>query len=165
MGIKLISKILPASPDKVLVKAKNAEAALARMAHVNALINQMNDIGYYEIDLSSTNIVDVTTSKGIIDILNIVTTNAGSGPQLSFAKPAIITIANPDIPTPGADQTYIQLTPYYNPGILDTAVPYVLATGFVTQGVTVDIHNASPEIVGADQWEGSLYFYYEIKII
>ena len=41
---KLLNKIFPASPDAILKKAPESEAALARMAHVNTIVNDLSDI-------------------------------------------------------------------------------------------------------------------------
>lgn len=155
---KLLNKIFPASPDSILKKATEAEAAVARMAHVNTIINDLSDIGRYEIDLDITTTLDVNTNKGIIDITNI-------DPTLDpgFNGYSIITLVNaPVLNIANRDNLYIQLTPYYNATGDDNFVPYVLASGFL-DGFNIKIYNASSVAVGVDQASGPFYLYYEIK--
>lgn len=163
MSIRLTPKQYPGSPDNAIKKASQAEAAVARFAHVNALTYELNDIAHYELDLSSTLSVNITTSKGIIDI-----TNADSylpDPAPAFGSYINIILANPDVATAGVDNTYVQLTPYYNQIINDNAIPYVIAVGGGPTGLNVRIYNASPDTADPGQWGGSFYLYYEIKTL
>ena len=62
---KLLNKIFPASPDAILKKATDAEAALARMAHVNTIVNDLSDIAKYDLDVDATYILPINTNKGL----------------------------------------------------------------------------------------------------
>lgn len=118
--------------------------------------------GSYELDLGTTNVVTVTTQKGIIDILGMgsVTTT----PDPSYANPEVIYINNPelDLTVANRENIYIQYSVYYSPASADNAIPYVLATGAVTTGLEFSIFNANPAIALATNWQGSLYLYYEL---
>jgi hypothetical protein len=120
--------------------------------------------GSYELDLGATNVVTVTTQKGIIDILGMgsVTTT----PDPSYANPEVIYINNPalDLTVANRENIYIQYSVYYSPSGDDTAIPYVLTTG-VTTGLELSIFNASPVAAGSDQWTGEFYLYYELYTI
>ena len=61
---KFLNKIFPASPDAILKKATDAEAALARMAHVNTIVNDLSDIAKYDLDLTMSMILPVNTKIG-----------------------------------------------------------------------------------------------------
>ena len=158
---KLLNKIFPASPDQILKKATDAEAALARMAHVNTIINDLSDIAHYELDVSSTLELAVNTNKGIIDIKGwdtVVPTN-------DWATSTVITLTNnPILNIANRDNLYIQITPYYAAASNDTFIPYVLVTG-ATDGLNLTVWNANPAAAGANQGEGSFYLYYEIKYL
>jgi hypothetical protein len=163
MGIKLTPKMYPASPDPVLKKSSQAEAAVARFAHVNALTYELNDIAFYELDIASSLIVNVTTSKGIIEILNMDTYLPDPAP--AFGSYVNIVIGNPEIVIAGRDKTYVQLTPYYSQIINDNAIPYVMPVGALPAGLDVRIYNASPDTADPGQWGGAFYLYYEIKVL
>lgn len=159
MSIKLVRPLVPASPDPVIAKHAIREAALPRFAHLNELVGELNDVGYYNLDVTSTLIVDITTTKGIIDITGMDT--LAPDPDVAFGSAVVILLTHPDIPFT-TDDTYVQLTPYYNPAVDDAAIPYTLVTGMLN-GVNVSIFNASPAVAGAGQWAGLFYLYYEIK--
>jgi hypothetical protein len=160
MSIKLVRPLAPASPDPIIAKHPIKEAALPRFAHLNELVGELNDIAHYDLDLTSTTVVNVTTTKGIIDITGM--DSLSPDPDVAFGSPVFILIANPDV-TFNTDQTYLQLTPYYNPAVFDNAIPYVLVSGMIANGVYTVIYNASPAAAGANQWEGLFYLYYEMK--
>jgi len=117
--------------------------------------------GSYELDLGVTNVVTVTTQKGIIDITNITYI---SSPDPAFASAELIYINNPelDLTVANRENIYIQYSVYYSPEFDDTAIPYVLATGVVTTGLEFSIFNANPSVAGANQWFGAFYLYYEL---
>ena len=121
--------------------------------------------GSYELDLAVTNVVTVTTQKGIIDILGMgsVTTT----PDPSYANPEVIYINNPalDLTIANRENIYIQYSVYYSPTNTDNAIPYVLATGAVTTGLEFSIFNANPAVALATNWQGDLYLYYELYTI
>lgn len=158
---KLLNKLFPASPDAILKKATDAEAAVARMAHVNTIVNDLSDIAHYELDASVTNTLNINTNKGIIDITNwdvaVPLPDWGSSSVISLVNNPVLNIAN-------RDNVYLQITPYYNPAANDTFIPYVLATGMV-DALYLTIFNANPTAAGANQGEGAFYLYYEIKTL
>jgi len=162
MAIKLLQKLFPASPDPVIASHQIREAALPRFAHLNELVNDISDIAYYTVDASSTSVVSVTTSKGIIEINNFE--SVASLPTPSFAVSSPLYIYNADIST-NADDNYVQITPYYIQALNDKAIPYILVTGALANQVSLNIYNASPAVAGANQWEGTFYIFYEIKNI
>lgn len=120
--------------------------------------------GFYELNLGATNVVTVTTQKGIIDITKIVD---GVIPAISFGSAEVIYINNPelDLTVANRENIYIQYSVYYSPTGDDTAIPYVLATTAPTVGLELSIFNASPVAPGADQWTGAFYLYYELYTI
>lgn len=124
--------------------------------------------GSYELDLGDTNIVTVTTQKGIIDIIGMGA--VGTTPDPSYVNPEVIYINNPDLDlTEGnRDRIYIQYSVYYSPTFDDNAIPYVLATGFVPTptGLEFTIFNANPDPnPGGNNWLGAFYLYYELYTI
>lgn len=157
---KLLNKLFPASPDAILKKATDAEAAVARMAHVNTIVNDLSDLAKYELDLDVTNTLAINTNKGIIDIFNL-----GDAPPLEgFQDSVLITLTNtPVLNLANKENIYVQLTPYYGAAAGDEFVPYVLVTGAV-DGLNLKIYNASP-LLGTNQGTGSFYLYYEIKTL
>jgi len=159
---KLLNKIFPASPDAILKKATDAEAALARMAHVNTIVNDLSDIAHYELDLNGVLDLPINTNKGIIDLINL---DISSLPDPGFDTNIVITLVNnPILNIANRDNLYIQITPYYAPAANDTFIPYVLVTG-ATNGLNITIWNANPAPDGANQGEGAFYLYYEIKTL
>lgn len=163
MGLKIFRKLFPASPDQIIRNAQYKEAALPRFAHLNELVDQVNDIAAYSIDLSAVTTLAVTTSKGII----AVTIDTGaSDPDPAFATSVSFTITNDDIPA-DLNSVYVQVTPYYTivPAADDLAIPYVIVAGNIADTITLSIYNASPTAAGADQWTGVLYLYYEIRTL
>lgn len=121
--------------------------------------------GSYELDLAVTNVVTVTTQKGIIDIVGMGV--PGNIPAISFGSAELIYINNPELNLTVANREniYIQYSLYYSPAIDDTAIPYVLATTAPTVGLELSIFNASPVAEGANQWTGAFYLYYELYTI
>jgi hypothetical protein len=157
---KFLNKIFPASPDAILKKATDAEAALARMAHVNTIVNDLSDIAKYELDLDATNTLAINTNKGIVDVFNL----GDAPPTEGFGDYVLITLTNaPVLNIANKENIYVQLTPYYGAAAGDEFVPYLLVSG-ATDGLNIKIYNASP-LLGVDQGTGSFYFYYEIKTL
>ena len=116
---------------------------------------------YYELDLDTTNVANVGTIKGIIEISNI---DGASEPDPSFATSQQIYINNPNLLLTEAnrDNIYIQYSVYYKPVGVDNAIPYVISNGATPNGVGFQVFNANPAVAGANNWEGKLYLYYEI---
>lgn len=171
---KLLSKIFPASPDQYLKKSPDAQATLARMAHLNTIVNDLSDIGHYELDLGlfvQPYTLEINTNRGIIDILNL----GGFEILGPFANSFTITLVNnPILKLDNRDNIYLQLTPYYSaytsgppPPLVteDTFIPYVMATGFIVapDGLNITIWNANSAPAGTNQCQGDFYLYYEIK--
>ena len=117
---------------------------------------------HYELDMSVTNTVTVTTPRGIIDIVNMAT-----GPLLTpdpaFASTTAFYINNPelDLTIGNRDNIYIQYSVYYSASGVDNAIPYLINTG-LTSGAQFNLYNANPAVAGADNWDGALYVYYEL---
>ena len=162
MAIKLLQKLFPSSPDPVIASHQIREAALPRFAHLNEVVGDVSDYGFYTVDASSTLVVPVTTSKGIIEIDNFE--SVATLPAPSFVTTSPLYIYNTDIST-NPDDNYVQITPYYIQAITDRAIPYILVAGALTNQVTLNIYNASPAVAGANQWAGTFYIFYEIKNI
>lgn len=162
MAIKLLQKLFPASPDPVIASHQIREAALPRFAHLNEVVGDVSDYGFYTVDASSTLVVPVTTSKGIIEIDKFE--SVATLPAPSFVSTSPLYIYNTDIST-NPDDNYVQITPYYIQTTNDKAIPYILVAGALTNEVTLNIYNASPTLAGANQWKGTFYIFYEIKNI
>ena len=159
---KFLNKIFPASPDAILKKAPESEAALARMAHVNCIVNDLSDIAKYDLDLTMSMILPVNTNKGIIDITGLY--DIGT-PDPAFDSNKIILLTNsPVLNLANKENLYIQLTPYYSPASGDLFVPYVITTGAI-DGLNITIYNANPAPDTGTNGQGAFYLYYEIKSI
>lgn len=120
---------------------------------------------HYELDISqSPYTVQVTTPRGIIDIIN---TDFGGGPLPAFASSYIFAINNPelDLTIANRDNIYVQYSVYYRQSGDDSAIPYLISTGFVPDGLQFNLYNANGALAGADQWSGALYVYYELYTI
>lgn len=134
----------------------------ARVSHVNYVIqgfNEANDLGYYEIDLSVSPVVNVSTQRGIIEIFNV---NAVP-PDPAFGTSTSFTINNPDLDLSLANREniYVQYSVYYSQAPVDNAIPYLISTGVVS-GLQFTLYNANPAVGLASQWQGDLYIYYEL---
>jgi hypothetical protein len=135
----------PASPDKALQQAySQAEGAPARIAHVNRLSRDVNDIKYYEADLQTgtSAILRIFSKKGIVDVINYDAT----------AAEFTITLQNSEI-TQDREKFYIQLTAYTT----GSAVPVMFGIGAAPDTFNMRI----VDVTAAQDW-GDLYFYYEM---
>ena len=136
---------LPGSPDIALKQQwKEAEAAPARIAHVNRLSRDIMDIKYYEVDLGggNANTLKIDSKKGIVEITNYDPT----------VDKIFIALQNSEI-TQDRDKFYVQLTVYAS----NTAVPIIYGNGFASDTFNLTIK----DLDATEDW-GSLYFYYEI---
>ena len=127
--------------------------------------NKINKTSYYSHSLVDGNVITVNTLKGIIEIDAI---ESIGGPNPEFDTSVQIYINNPELILTEAnkDNIYVQLTPYYKPVALDTAIPYIISNGvLIPNGLGVSIYNASGTVAGVNQWEGVFYIYYEIYTI
>jgi hypothetical protein len=137
---------LPGSPDIALKQQwKDAEAAPARIAHVNRLSRDVYDILAYTVDMNNldTVTVKIDSKKGILDLENADAT----------ATSLDIYLQNDEIT---ADRTkfYIQLSVY----VSNTAVtPIAIGRGASTDIFHIEIKNLDV----AAAWT-NLYLYYEL---
>ena len=116
--------------------------------------------GYYTVNFTSTYVVDVTTPKGVIEIL---LDSGDTDPLPAFGSAIPLVIANAAMDFSNSDAVYQQITPYYLPVGDDTFIPYVLPTGFLPTGAQLAILNANPSPAGLnDQFKGRFYVYYEL---
>jgi hypothetical protein len=116
---------------------------------------------YYELNLTTINVVEVATLKGIIEISGI---DGAGEPDPAFASSVQFYINNRNLVLTEAnrDNIYIQYSVYYKPVGIDNAIPYVISNGATPNGIGFQLYNANPAIADADNWEGKFYFYYEI---
>jgi hypothetical protein len=117
---------------------------------------------HYELDRTATSVVTVDTPRGIIDITGMGT-SAPLTPGAAYATSTSFTISNPELDlTPvNRDNVYIQYSIYYNKGLDDNAIPYLLSRGLVS-GLSFNLYNANPAIADTANWTGALYVYYEL---
>ena len=127
--------------------------------------DKIEKTAFYNHDLAVSTVVEVNTLKGIIELDNIETFGTAD-PALDGAVQIYINNPGLNLTEANKDNIYVQLTPYYKPASLDTAIPYILANGvLIPNGLGVQVYNANPAVAGANQWEGALYIYYEIYTI
>ena len=137
---------LPGSPDIALKqKWSEAEAAHARIAHVNRLSRDVYDIVTYELDLAGgTGItVPIESKKGILDIENAD----------ASATSLYIYLKNDEI-TYDRTKFYLQLSVYTTNG---NVTPIAIGRGFAPTEFLIEIKNLD----AAASWD-NLYLYYEI---
>ena len=117
---------------------------------VSDLFNSTDVIntGYYSIDLNTvvTPVVDVTTKKGVIEI---IMRSPALNPQPAFASAVPLYINNAAMDFTDPDAIYMQHSVYYSPTIGDSFIPYVISTGATPTGSEFAIFNANPALVGA----------------
>jgi hypothetical protein len=117
---------------------------LADLANAGDVANT----GYYSINLNTSlsSIVDVTTKKGVIEII-METPELDPRPAFASAVPLYINNAAMDFTDP--DAIYMQHSVYYSPVMGDSFIPYVISTGVTPTGSEFAIFNANPTVVGA----------------
>jgi hypothetical protein len=120
---------------------------------------------HYELDITTSNVVTVNTPRGIIDIIGMGTALSLT-PDPAFGTSTQFYINNPDLDLTftNRDNVYVQYSLYYNQGIDDNAIPYLLSTGFIP-GLGFNLFNANPIPADAGNWTGALYVYYELYTI
>ena len=161
---KLLNKLFPASPDAILKRATDAEAAVARMAHVNPIINDLSDISFYTLELDQSTSLPINSNKGIIEIEKLY--DASLVPDPAFDTNTVITLVNnPVLNIANRDKVYLQTSIYYSPVSGDEFAPYVIASGYTPLGLDLKIYNASPIPNGGTNGKGTFYLYYEIKTL
>jgi hypothetical protein len=107
--------------------------------------------------------VQVSTQRGIIEVIDMGTAPAYA-PLRSFGSTYQFVIDNPalNLTPPNRDNIYVQYSVYYSQGVDDNAIPYLISTGFVTNGLEFNLYNANPALDDTGNWQGSLYIYYEL---
>jgi len=116
---------------------------------------------HYELDYDVTDIVTVDTTFGIIDILNM----GNSSPASAFTSSVSFYIDNPSLDLTVIDNVYVQFSVYYSQSGDDNAIPYLISTGFVPQGLEFKLYNANPATEGTENFQGALYVYFELYTI
>jgi hypothetical protein len=121
---------------------------------------------HYELDITQTNVVTVNTTTGIIDILGMGTSGLLT-PTPSFGTVVDIIIDNPglNLTLANRDNVYVQYSLYYNRAVDDNAIPYLVSTGFISQGLNFELFNANPNVADPNNWTGALYVYFELYTI
>lgn len=120
--------------------------------------------GFYELDIATSVVVTVDKPRGIVEIVNMAT-GPGLSPLPAFASTTPFYINNPalDLTVANRDNIYVQYSVYYSRANSDTAIPYLLSTGFVVpNGIGFNLYNANPALADTNNWEGALYVYYEL---
>ena len=136
-------EIKPGSPDAAIKAGAYKESALARIAHINRLSRDVNDIKYYEVDINESTTIRITSKKGIVDVLNA---DAGETSYYFYLQ-------NSDI-TDDHDLYYLQLSVYSSNS---SVAPIIIGKGFSEDLFQLEVRN----IDAAADW-GLFYFYYEI---
>ena len=118
---------------------------------------------YYELNIKDTNTVVVNTPRGIIDIIGMGNSLLHT-PGRGFGSTTPFYIDNPelDLTVGNRHNVYVQYSVYYNQGVDDNAIPYLISTGFVSNGLGFNLYNANPVTADTDNWKGSLYVYFEL---
>jgi hypothetical protein len=118
---------------------------------------------HYELDITQTSTVTVTTPRGIIDILGMGS-SAPLTPDPAYATSVGFYINNLDLNLTAGnrDNIYVQYSIYYSQDSDDNAIPYLIATGATPLGLGFNLYNANPAAAGTNNWEGALYVYYEL---
>ena len=120
---------------------------------------------HYELDITLTNVVTVSTTRGIIDITGMGT-SVPLTPDPAYATSYPFLINNPDLDlTVGnIDNIYVQYSVYYRQAIDDNTIPYLISAG-ASSGLGFNLYNANPAIADTANWTGALYVYYELYTI
>lgn len=129
--------------------AKRDDKYLTYAMSIEDLANagDVANTGYYSIDLNTSlsSVVNVTTKKGVIEI---IMESPSEDPQPAFASAVPLYIANAAMDFTNPDNVYIQHSVYYSPAIDDSFIPYVMSTGVIPTGAEFSIFNANPTLVG-----------------
>ena len=129
------------------------------------LVNEADilNTAHYELKMGSTSVVTVNTTKGIIDVLGMGD-DVSLTPAEAFGSSTPFYIDNPelDLTVGNRDNVYVQFSVYYSQGVDDNAIPYLISTGFVSNGLEFNLYNANPAAADTNNWTGSLYVYFEL---
>jgi hypothetical protein len=121
---------------------------------------------HYELDITTTSVVTVSTPRGIIDILGMGS-SVPLTPDAAYATSVPFYINNPDLNLTAGnrDNIYVQYSVYYNQAIDDNVIPHLIATGATPLGLGFNLYNANPAVADTANWTGALYVYYELYTI
>jgi len=121
---------------------------------------------HYELDRAVSSVVQVTTARGIIDIINMGT-SAPLTPGAAYATSVSFEISNLDLDLSAGnrDNIYVQYSVYYSQAATDNTIPHLIATGITIPSLEFTLYNANPAVAGANNWDGDLYVYYELYTI
>lgn len=119
--------------------------------------------GYYEMNVPTSTTVNITTSKGIINVTGADTVfTAALGP---FAAEITFELALDGITT--FDKCYVQFTTDYGAiNVKDDSKPYIIGW-FVTPGAyRAKMYDLAPKnAINSNQFTGQFLIYYELQII
>lgn len=149
--------LVPLGADVTFAKRDDQYQTYAMPLKNFSVAGDVANTGFYTLDYSVSNAIEVTTQKGVIEIAKF----EGDVPDINMGSAVPLIIQNADIVFGNPDNVYLQLTPYYRPAVDDTFIPYILATGAIT-GQEVAIFNLNPAPAGGNQGAGSFYVYYEL---
>jgi len=135
---------------------------MARVCHVNYVIDGINELGSYELGIDTTGTVEVSTRRGVIDITGMDMVVGPPDPAFASSKRFFINNPALDLTIGNRDNVYVQFSVYYSPAIDDNVIPYVIASGITPSGLELTIYNASPNLPGTGGWQGAFYVYYEL---
>ena len=115
---------------------------------------KIQDTPLYHLDWSNTNILEVNSWRGIIDIENFDT----NAPAVSLGGAVLLKLKGPQVAT-NREQFYLQITPYYDIS-QDAAIPYVLPVGFSVDVADVAIYN----MASGGTFDAPFYLYFELGV-
>lgn len=116
---------------------------------------RIQDAPLYHLDWSATNVVEVNSWRGIIDIENF----ASNPPAPSLGGQVIMKLKGPQVATK-REQFYIQVTPYYAVAE-DAAIPYVIPVGLVANDASdIAIYN----MASGGAFDAPFYIYFELGV-
>ena len=132
-----------------------------------SLAGDVANTAHYELDITTSSVVTVTTPRGIIDITGMGT-SLPLTPDPAYASSVTFFINNLDLDLTftNRDNIYVQYSLYYSQAIDDTVIPYLISTGLAS-GVGFNLYNANATAYGPldNSWTGALYVYYELYTI
>ena len=122
-----------------------------------------NGTAHYELDFAQTDVVTVNTTNGIIDILGMGTgSTLTPGEAFSSTTAFYINNLDLDLTVGNRDNIYVQYSVYYDQTSSDNTIPYLISTGASPTGLKFNLYNANPATAEVNNWDGSLYVYFEL---
>lgn len=121
---------------------------------------------HYELNRAVTSTVTVNTTRGIIDITGMGTSNSLT-PGAAYATSVSFEISNLDLDLSAGnrDNIYVQYSVYYDQVLTDNTIPYLISTGISVPSLQFTLYNANPAVAGVNNWDGDLYVYFELYTI